>query len=750
MTLRSLRKALASGRLIAFMALTALVTLRVWDPGPLETARHKIFDLYQVVQPRSPVDFPVLIVDIDDRSLRQIGQWPWSRSVISDLVNRLAAAGAVVIGFDVLFAEPDRLSPRRLADMLKSFGQAGNLQSSSLPDSDVSLALAMSRTLVVLGQAGQNKKDPRDETAAEPTKASVVTIGGDPRGFLLQFPHVLRNLPILEQAAQGRGLLSIQPERDGIVRRIPTVAASQDLILPAFSIELLRVATGTPSLVVKSDEAGVRSVVVGDGEVLTDYDGQVWLHFSRHDVRRYLSAADVLGGADVTERAKGKIVLLGTSAVGLFDLKSTPTDPVMPGVEIHAQAIENIMANSLLYRPNYALGAEVCLAVVLGLAMLIAVPKLGALTALLVGFVHSAMLVALSWYLYTRETALLDVSFPLLASLIVFLILTFVNYIREEQRRAQIRSAFSQYLSSDLVEQLTREPERLVLGGETRVMSILFSDVRGFTAIAEGFKSNPQGLTALMNRLLTPLSKAVIKNRGTIDKYIGDAIMAFWNAPLDDPDHAPHACEAALEILRCLEILNAERRNEAAGRGEEGTDMQVGIGISTGTSVVGNMGSDIRFDYSVLGDSVNLASRLEGLTAHYGLRILICPETARLCAGRFAIVNIDDVRVKGRQEVVKLHALVGNEEVSRNESFRVFRGAFEHFRDRYRNADWSEARRALSRVRRATEDPQLLSLLDLYQHRLEALEGQTMPRDWDGVYPARLDFPPKVPAQPTN
>jgi adenylate cyclase len=742
-----LQIASASGRWVGFIVLMALVGLRLWDPAPLETARHKIFDLYQVVQPRVPADYPVIIVDIDEHSLHEIGQWPWSRSVIADLVDRLASAGAIVVGFDVLFSEPDRLSPRRIADILKPFGQLANLPTQSLPDSDEAFGQTMSRSPVVLGHAGQPDNAPTADRTGETPKTSVVTIGGDPRPFMIQFPTLLRNLPVLEQAAQGRGLLSVQPEQDGIVRRIPTVAASRDLIVPAFSVELLRVATATPSLVVKADEAGVLSVVVGQGEILTDHDGQIWLHFSRHDPRRYISAAEVLGGAPIADRIAGKIVLVGTSAVGLFDLKSTPTDRVMPGVEIHAQAIESIIADSLLYRPNYALGAEVCLAFVLGLAMLLAVPKLGAVAALLVGLTHSTFLVALSWYLFSHQKVLLDVSFPLLASLIVFSILTFVNYVREEQRRTQIRSAFGQYLSSELVEQLTREPDRLVLGGETRTMSILFSDVRGFTSIAEGFKANPQGLTALMNRLLTPLSKAVIENHGTIDKYIGDAIMAFWNAPLDDPHHAPHACKAALEIVHRLDILNEDRRREAHSNGEESVDMQIGVGISTGTNVVGNMGSDIRFDYSVLGDSVNLASRLEGLTAGYGLRILICPETARLCEDKFAILDIDDVRVKGRQEIVRLHALVGGEERLREDSFRAFRGAFHHFRDCYRQMDWSEARRALNRARRCNDDPRLTKILDLYDVRLDELTKRAMPREWDGVYLAMPSSPHPLPIQ---
>jgi adenylate cyclase len=729
-----LARILTVGRVAGLVTIAAFVALRLWDPAPLETLRGKTFDLYQIARPRKVADYPVTIVDIDERALKTLGQWPWSRTVIADLVDRLAAGGAAAIGFDTIFAEPDRLSPRRIAESLKIKEASARATLAALPDSDEQLAQSLARARVVLGQAGapgQPESSGQDDALP---RTSIATIGGDPRSDLIHFPRLLRNLPELERAAEGRGLFTVQPERDGVLRRVPTLLVAEGEIVPALSIELLRVASGATSLVVKRDEAGVRSVVVAGVEIITDRDGQLWLHFGPHDPKRYVSAADVLGGKAPPDRIEGKLILIGTSAVGLFDLRSTPVERVMPGVEIHSQMIESILGAALLVRPNYALGAEICLAVAIGLGMVVAVPMLGAVPALLLGGLISVLLAALSWYLFIEKGTLIDVAYPLASSFAVFLLLTFLNYFREEKRRAQIRSAFRQYLSPELVEQLTREPDRLVLGGETRVMSVLFSDVRGFTAIAEGFKSNPSGLTALMNRLLTPLSNAIIERRGTIDKYIGDAIMAFWNAPLDDPDHALNACEAALEILRRLDALNTERRAEAESAGEKVSDLQIGVGISTGESVVGNMGSDIRFDYSVLGDSVNLASRLEGLTASYGVRILLCSETARSCGERLAMVEIDSVRVKGRQDIATIYTLLGGPELRRQNHFRAFLGAFAEMREHYRKGDWGAARLALDRSRRNNEIAQLAKLLDLYAFRISALASGPSTADWDGVF----------------
>lgn len=734
MSVHRLARSLTIGRLAGLVTIAAFVMLRFWDPAPLEILRGKIFDLYQIASPRTASDYPVTIVDIDDRSLKALGQWPWSRTTIADLIDRLAAGEAAAIGFDTIFAEPDRLSPHRVADNLKIEDASTKAMIAALPDSDRVLAEALSRARVVLGQAGERGKA-EDAVADESTPwTSIATIGGDPRSELIQFPRLVSNLPALEAAAAGRGLFSVQPERDGIIRRVPTILAVADRISPALSIELLRVASGATSLLVKVDEAGVKSIVVAGVEIATDRDGQLWLHFGPHDPKRYVSALDVIEGKVPAERIMGKPILIGTSAAGLFDLRSTPVERVMPGVEIHAQAIESILSGSLLIRPNYALGAEICLAVAIGLGMVVIVPMLGALPALIFGALAAALLYALSWYLFVGQKVLLDVTYPLVSSLAVFMLLTFINYFREEKRRAQIRSAFGQYLSPELVEQLTREPDRLVLGGETRVMSVLFSDVRGFTAIAEGFKTNPSGLTALMNRLLTPLSQAIRERRGTIDKYMGDAIMAFWNAPLDDSDYALHACEAALDILHRLDALNAERREEARRLGAMAQDMEIGVGISTGECVVGNMGSDFRFDYSVLGDSVNLASRLEGLTATYGLRTLICSETARLCSDNFAMIEVDRVRVKGKQDAATVYTLLGGSELKRQSHFRAFRGAFQEMRDQYTRGDWAAARLALERSRRNNESGQLKTLLDVYASRISAMEARPSKVDWDGVF----------------
>ena len=316
-------------------------------------------------------------------------------------------------------------------------------------------------------------------------------------------------------------------------RRVPLVQNVAGRLTPALSLELLRIASAADTIIVRSNPLGVERLIVGQTTIPTDGRARFWVRYAQHDRSKYISAKDVIENTPSAQQLKGKLVLVGTSAVGLFDLKATPVHPAMPGVEIHGQVLENVLEGTHLSRPANAIGAEVLLALVVGLLVIIFVPILGALRVFVLGAALAAAMAALSWQAFKVYGLLVDVAYPLISSFVVFLALVFINYFREESERRQIRGAFSQYLSPAMVEQLAEDPSKLVLGGETRNITLLFSDIRGFTALSETYLDNPQGLTALINRMLTPLSKAIMETRGTIDKYIGDAIVAFWNAPLD-------------------------------------------------------------------------------------------------------------------------------------------------------------------------------------------------------------------------
>jgi adenylate cyclase len=722
-------------RAICVLLLFALVPLRLADPRSLQELRTRTFDFFQVLRPRPQEIRPVVIVDIDEASLKAIGQWPWPRTTIADLVTQITQLGAVAIGFDIIFPEPDRMSPAIAERSFRGIDAETRAKLDGLPSNDEALAEAIRHSRVVIGQAGAAA--PELKTAADAALQTGFAVRGpDPRQYLVTFAGLLRNVPVIEQAAAGRGLFSIDPESDGIIRRVPVIMTAQGSVVPSLSMEMLRVVTGSSAILVRVDQAGVQSVAVPGLEVPTDRNGQFWVHFNHHDPERYVSAKDVLQGNVPPDRLAGKLVLIGTSAIGLLDLKTTPLDAAIPGVEVHAQILESVLSKSSLVNPNYAIGAELALAVLFGLAIIIAAPMLPASIVIVLGGCLIAGLIGLSLYLFVEHNLLIDFTYPLISSWLIYLVLTFVNYFREQKQRRQIRSAFGYYLSPHMVEQLARSPEKLVLGGEERRMTILFSDVRGFTTISEHYKDDPQGLTRLMNRFLTPLTNAIIERKGTIDKYIGDAIMAFWNAPVDDGEQEANACEAALEMLLRAETLNGELKREAETNGGIYMPLRIGIGLNTGPCVVGNMGSDFRFNYSVLGDTVNLASRLEGRTKDYRIPVVIGSRTAEGAKQKFAVMEIDLIMVKGKKQPEAVFTVLGRSEVEADPRCQELRATNAQMLGRFRKQQWDDAIDLIARCRKFANGFDLSGLYDMYEERIELYRAQPPGPGWDGVYEA--------------
>jgi adenylate cyclase len=721
-------------RLMCLALLVLFAGARLWDPPPIQELRLRTFDMFQLIDPRDKKGVrPVTIVDIDDKSLAKFGQWPWPRTRIADMIQSLTTNGAVVIGFDVVFSEADRLNPDLVAGQMRYLDDATRARLRELPSNDQILAEAIRRSRVVLGETGQpNVGSELDKTLPF---TGVATVGEDnAEKFLFEFPGLLRNVPVVEKVAAGRGLFSIRTERDGLIRRVPLIMRAQDNIMPALSLEILRVVTGTPTLLLRTDKTGIRAIRLKGVEIPTDKNGQLWVHYAPQDPSIYVSAADVLDNTVPPSKIAGKLVLIGTSAAGLNDIKTTPVSRAMPGVEIHAQVIESVLTGAVISQPNYALGVELLAALIIGLLVITFTPNLGPVRLVLAGATFAAILVGVSWYFYAQYRYLIDFTYPLLSTTAIYLTLIFASFVREQRQRVQIRGQFAQYMSPVLVEQLAQSPEKLVLGGEERVMTIMFSDVRGFTTISETYKHDPQGLIALMNRFLTPLTDVIIDRKGYIDKYMGDAIMAFWNAPLDDGEHEINACEAAIRMLEKIDLVNKEREKEATEGGHVYIPLNVGIGLNTGIGVVGNMGSDLKKNYSVLGDSVNLASRLEGQSKEYGFPIIVGSRTALAAKDKFAILELDFIMVKGKTEPEVIYAIAGRQDVMQSAPFQRLRNLTIEMLDRYRSRDWQGALDAIERGRRSEDADTLEKLFKLYEVRIKDFQLNPPPDNWNGAF----------------
>ncbi|MGC2778941.1 MAG: adenylate/guanylate cyclase domain-containing protein [Bradyrhizobium sp.] len=719
-------------RLICLLLLVGVAALRVADPAPIQEARVRTFDNFQAWSPRVKTVRPVTIVDIDEKSLAdpKLGQWPWPRTRIAEIVDKLTRLGAVVIAFDVVFAEPDRLNPGIAADFFPGLDEETRDKLKALPSNDEVLAEALRRSRVVLGESGG--PDIRADLDKTLPITGLAALGEEPQPFMWPYPGLLRNVPVIEHAAAGRGLFSIPPERDGIIRRVPMIMRAQDIVMLSLSFEMLRVATRSDTVLIKTDPGGITSLGLHGFQIPTDGNGQIWVHYANHDPSIYVSAIDVLEGRVAPEKIEKKLILIGPSAIGLNDIKTTPVYPAMAGVEVHAQVLESVLTGSILTRPYWGIAVEFGGAMLLGLLVIVFAPQFGAITLVVVGALFASALLGVSWYCYTQHRLLIDFTYPMLSTTAIYLTLIFANFVREQNQRRQMRSVFGQYLSPVLVEQLAQSPP--TLGGEEREITVMFSDVRGFTTISESYKHDPQGLTQLMNRFLTPLTNAIIARKGYVDKYMGDAIMAFWNAPLADKEHQINACEAALDMLDRIDRVNGEREQEAAHGGHVYIPLKVGIGLNTGIGVVGNMGSDLKFNYSALGDSVNLASRLEGQSKEYGFPIIVGSATAMAVKDKLAILELDFIMVKGKSEPEVIYAIAGREDVMYSERFQLLRNLTIEMLASYRSRDWEGALAAIERGRKSDQGQDLAKLYDLYDARIRNYQVNPPPEDWNGAY----------------
>jgi adenylate cyclase len=617
---------------------------------------------------------------------------------------------------------------------------------------------------VVLNFALTTDDPGRPQIRPAPTGGFVVAAAsGDNLNYLTQFSYAITPLPQLSGAARGLGAANAIPDSDGVYRRVPLVLSftrmpgatlRTDTLVPTFSAELLRVATGESTYILRGDgnpgeilntlssifksKHGIGTIRIGKSLTLpTTEDGSMLLYDTGHIGQRMFSLADIMNNNFDRNQVDGRVILLGATVEGLNDQKPSPISPTMPGVEFHAQAVEQALAINLLQerpliRPYWASVAEGLFLMVMGIAMIVMIRRRGALAGLLLSLIAIVVAIGGSWNLFSLLRFQVDPIYPSLTIFLIFVTGTMINFLRTEGERRQIRNDFSLYLSPVMVDRLIQNPNRRSLGGEIRDLTIMFSDIRGFTKISESL--DPQALTQLMNRYLTPMTAIIHTHLGTIDKYIGDCIMAFWNAPMDVPQHGREAVLAAFEMRAALRQLNAEFQAEAARNGIAVPEIRAGIGLNTGPGCVGNMGSAQRVTYTVLGDSVNTASRLEALSAAYGVDLVIGAETAAAVAD-FALLELDQVRVKGKAMPVRIFTALGDNAVATTDEFRELRARHIALLGAYRQCDWDVALAALAACREMAPEA-FGSFYDVYERRISEFRHHPPPQDWDGVYTA--------------
>ena len=714
--------------LIPFAIIISLIP--VFDPfNAFSSLRNTSFDLFQNISPReSQTQNNVLILDIDEKSLTDLGQWPWSRSVLAELVDKTYLAAS--LGFDIVFAESDRTGAEEL---IKLYRENDTLVDAlqKVPNNDNLFARSITNHgTVVLGAIPSNTL--RNEFRM---KFGLIEQGDDPRKFLNNFTGVQTNLKILDQSASGIGSMSIG-DNDSIIRRLPLFENIDGSLIPSLSLELLRVAIGASTYQIKSsnasgenafgEETGINHVKLGNLIIPTNEDGSLWIHYPKESVRS-LSISEVLSSSYSREFFEGKILIIGTSAPGLFDLRSTPLEDNIPGVSIIADLTDQILSGQFLQRPDWIFGLEVISGLILALLITFFIQYLGPVGGLFIFLIGNSISIFGSFFIFNNYFYLIDPISPLVICLLSYLVITFFNFLFTELERSKVRNAFSQYMSPVMVDKLSKSSESLKLGGERKEMTFLFSDIRGFTSISEKYKGDPEALTDLINNLLTVLSNEILNHDGTIDKYMGDCIMAFWNAPSEDTNHREKSIKAAFAMSKAIDQLNLD-----LGRTEE-DKLSVGIGINSGDCIVGNMGSDKRFDYTVLGDAVNLASRLEGQSANYGMQIILGEETIKEISNEeFKYFELDLISVKGKSEPVSIYTVF--EEIKVIDEIEIFMKEHSKFLENYRAKKWKEAIKHIEKYRFAI--PEFTLYYTLFFERINELSKQSLPEDWVGEFVA--------------
>jgi adenylate cyclase len=730
-------------KIAVLIILIALVLFFV-DAPFIRFMELKALDLRMVSRGAMPSGGETVIVTIDEKSLSELGRWPWPRTTIAKLVDVLKGYGAKAVGFDIVFAEPDdNSSLKAVAELSREVKNVGIgdgriygllEQKQKEADTDAALAHSIEKaknvtlgyffhiTAKEVGHLTEQQIAAGENDIANGRFQMVRANKGADESSLIHAYAAQPNLPKLSAAGENSGYFNTFPDSDGVIRWSPLLIKFRDNYYSSLALSLLVQYLEWPMLVLNVAEYGVEGIRLDKIVIPTDESGRLLVNYrGPAKIFPHYSVSDIIKGRISADKLKGKIILVGATATGIYDLRVTPFSAVYPGVEIHATVIDNILHQNFLIHSAWTKFLDVCMIVFVGLIMGLAIPRVKAVAGIALSVSLIGAFVAANAAIFIWYAVWMNMIYPVLTMLTIYLVITVYRYVTEEREKKKIRGAFQYYLTASVVNEILKDPSKLKLGGDKKHLSVMFSDIRGFTSISE--KLSPEELVRLLNEYLTAMTDIVFKYDGLLDKYIGDAIMAVFGAPLDQPDHAFRACRTALEMMS--ELRRLREKWAAEGR----PDVDIGVGINSGDMVVGNMGSEMRFDYTVMGDSVNLASRLEGTNKEYGTHIILSEFTYEIVKDDFACRQLDAVRVKGKKLPVRIFELICDKKDA--PQWQEFLGRFETGLTKYREGLWDESIAAFRGVLEVKPDDYPAQL---YIGRCEALKEHPPAGEWDGVF----------------
>jgi adenylate cyclase len=723
-------KKLLIGIISSILIISMYIYLYVQQNTYIANFDKKIVDTFFNIRGKEDVSGDVVIVDLDEKSLSELGQWPWQRVKVATILQNLTEAGAGVIGMDIVFAEKDNSSPKNVANFLSQIGvEIGVDTSLQHLDYDAVLADMVASTPTILGHVFEMEEGKREAEDIFINIPATYIEASHAREMMIQPKSALMNIPILQDSAYSSGFFNIQPDPDGITRRAPVVMKYMDDIYPSLSFEMYRAFTQKTKIEILYNEVGIAGVSIGDNRVPTDRFGRLFVNYKGPGrTFKYISASDIYFGTFDPKDVEGKFILVGTSATGLLDVRATPFDSIMPGVEVHANIIESLLYKDYITTLSWAEEADIYMIIGLGLLAGIVLSFTGPLLTFIVAIILASGSFGFSYYLFAHKGLLLNTIFPLLTVMSVTFASIIISYFLEQRQKEMIKGKFASKVSKAVMEDIIKHNNTEVLEGKEKEVTIFFSDVRGFTSISEQMGS-AKNLINFLNEYMDPMVDVILETNGTIDKFIGDAIMAYWNAPQDVPDHADAALGATITQLRMLVPLNAKLEKEGKPL------IDIGIGLNTGVATVGEMGSSGRSDYTVIGDPINLGSRLESLCKSYGARIIISEFTKAQLKKDYIVKELDMVRVKGKTEPVKIFEIMdfytdyGHHKLERILEEVEMHNSAVHL---YRDAKFEEAKAIFEEIEKR-EDRCNLKTNGIYIERCEHYIEQP-PKDFDGVF----------------
>lgn len=713
-------------------------------PKTLESFDNRLRDYMFVLRGEEPDSGNVVIIDLDDKSLKEIGQWPWSRDVVSNMLINLTNAGIGLIAFDVVFAEEDRSNPLKIIKKLNIKTQQ------EIPDYDYIFASTVSQTPTVLGYQFQLSKDNFAQTDAPRIPAIFIEKNRtkENEDMVIKAHGTILNIPIVQENAYSSGFFNNVPDESGVVRSVPLIIRYDGQIYPSLALEVIRTISDAKKVYVNYDQNGVSDIQVGEFFIPTDRYGRTIVNFRGGEKSfKYLSAADIIKGNFDPKDIEGKIAIVGTSAAGLLDLRATPFESIYPGVEVHANVVDNILTQNFIQKPSWVDGLNLLHIFILSFILLLLV----AYFPLWVSLIFIAVIFSADMYLIFTALfdygLILNILFPILTIFASVISAMTLNYFLETRQTKNIKNKFASKVSKEVMESLLSHPDQNSFAAMDKEITVFFSDVRNFTNISEAMPS-PKVLIEFLNEYMDPMTQIIIDQKGTVDKFIGDAIMAYWNAPGDVPDHAQKAVTATMEQLHLLDKLNEKIKNDPRFENvvkmahEQGVPpIDIGIGLNTGIAVAGEMGSTQRSDYTVIGDPVNLGARLESLCKYYNSKCNISNFTKeQLKQDEFIFRFLDLVTVKGKKEPVEVwqvidydrdeseHKLYSASKPRLKEELELYHKAIQLYKD----ANFKEALKLLKELN-AREDKTNKNIYDIYIERCEYYIKEP-PVDFNGVY----------------